>query len=159
MLQDIVKYDLLDLIVMDTQPEEIQADTVLQFTRALGGYVGQELSKYFTDKDTQEFQALLQNEHITPDEIVAFYKKKLPDINTKLQDLMSQFKRMFVIMVYENKVKELQATLDASFPNDPIGQEIQKAKKSELENWQKVFGLANKDNWNEVAKIIQTVQR
>jgi len=38
-------------------------------------------------------------------------------------------------------------------------QSIKRAKKGELENWQKVLGLANKNNWNEIAKIIQTIQR
>ena len=161
-LPDLKKYDLLDLILAETWPEEKQADTALKFNYALAGYLNENLSPHLDEKTEAEFEALTRDPSITPQKIEEFYKTKIPDFWEKIEQLVLEFKKMFVLGVYENKVKELKDSVLGM--EQTIAQETDEARKtlyqkikSDLADWEEILNTAKVDDWDRVYSLLQAI--
>lgn len=133
MLTDLNNYDLLDLSFASNWSETKKAELIVGFTEALGNYIAQKLSLQTDASIDEEFKKLLQNTALTEEQVVSFYKKQIPNIEEKIDQFALEFKREFLINVYQRKLDNAQ-------------NEEEKAK------WQELVLQAERDNWNYVAQ-------
>jgi len=97
MIQDLAQYDLLQLIAGETWPEQEQAKVVIQFSRALSGFVAEKLNPYFKDEDTEELKKLLARKDLTPNEVIDFYKSKVPNLEETFGNFILEFKIIYLM--------------------------------------------------------------
>ena len=161
-LPDLKKYDLLNLSLAETWPEEKQADMVLKFNYALAGYLNENLNQYFDNKADSDFQAIIKDPKITSQKIEDFYKARIPNFWEKIESLILDFKRMFLTSVYENKVKELETSVSGmaqtiSQETDETRKELYERIKDDLADWKEVLNSAQTDDWDKVISLVQAI--
>lgn len=159
MLTDLGKYDLLNLILYETMNEEAQANMVLNFTEALSGYLGENLSQYFKNGEEAELTELLNKEGVDPEAVINFYRSKIPSMDSTIEDLCLRFKRNFLLDVYRREVEKLRGEI-SSFDGgsaDDLHKQIVDFKRFELEDWQNVLTSAEKDDWDRVADNLSAI--
>lgn len=162
-LPDLKKYDLLDLILAETWPEEKKADTVLKFNYALAGYLNENLSSHLDEKADKEFEVLIKDPLITPQKIEEFYKARIPNFWEKIESLVLEFKRMFIFGVYENKVNELKNSVlgmeqTISQETDENRKALYEKIKSDLADWEEILATAKNDDWDKVNILLQAIE-
>lgn len=162
MLSDLAKFDLLNLTLAETWPEEKQADMVLKFTAALSGYLGENLNQYFDEKAEEEFEKLAQDSTITPERVIEFYKTKIPHLEEIIDDLVLQFKKIFLLKVYENKVGQLKKEMEdfrkaQGEDKDEIKLQLFEMKAQELADWEQVLLYAQNDDWEKVSQTLEKI--
>lgn len=161
-LVDLSKYDLLDLILASSWHEEKQADTVLKFTYALAGFLGEELSKCFDEKADLEFQNLLKTPGLTEQQVKEFYSAKIPNFEETIDELTLKFKKMFLLKVYQNKIEELKKSLSGmekamEKEKTDVQTNLMRMIADELSIYEQILLYCQQDNWDKVWEIIQTL--
>ncbi len=154
MIQDLAQYDLLQLIAGESWPEQEQAETVVNFCRALSGFMGEKLNPYFKQGDDKEFQQMLQNENLTEKDIMNFYESKIPNPEETMGSIALEFKKMFLLMVYENKIKELESKIPSIQDED-----IKRMETNTLESWKQILELAKQDDWDKAQQVLSVIPR
>jgi|SRR3989344_2378848 len=138
MITDLAKYDLLDLLLAGSWPEEEQAKTVIRFTDALAEYVGEKLSEQIDAKIDEDLKQLLQQSTTTPEQVMAFYKEKIPGFEEKLDSLFLEFKKSFLVQVYEAKLEALRTH------NQP----------DLISLWEQILNSAKNDEWENTMNLL-----
>lgn len=146
MIQDIANYDLIDLSMARKWPEEEQAAMVLGFNEALGGYITENISKYFDEKSNEEFKVLIKDPGITEEKVIEFYNTKIPNTKTVIDRIMLDFKKIFLLKIYENKVNELKSSNETQ-------------DTGLLSKWEGLLVSAQQDNWTEVFEQISRLDK
>lgn len=161
-IADLGKYDLLDLILASSWPEEKRADTVLKFTYALAGFLGEELSKFFDEKADLEFENLLKTPGLTEQQVKDFYSAKIPNFEKTIDELVLKFKRMFLLKVYQNKTEELKESLAGmkkamEKERTDVQTNLMRMIADELSIYEQILLYCQQDNWDKVWEMIQTL--
>jgi hypothetical protein len=154
MLQDLAKYDLLNLIAAEGWDEKEQAKTVLMFSQSLAGFLGERLNQSSPASLEPAFKELLKKPELSPDEVIEFYRQQIPDLDNTLGNLILEFKKIFLTQVYQNKVQELDKQLA-----DPNNKEIETVLKAAKDSWQKSYGFSQTDDWDKVAEAVKLIPR
>jgi len=160
-LPDIKKYELIDLLLIETWPEKAQAEVIAKFKTALAGFLNEKLSQSIDPALDAKFQATINDPQITPEKLEDFYNTNLPDLKEQITNLTLDFKRLFVIKVYQAKTTELKNNL-ASLEKDKDAKD--EAKKTihqdlitSLNTWESVLDAAKNDDWDKVKLLLQTI--
>jgi len=161
-LADLGKYDLLDLILASSWPEEKKADTVLKFNYALSGFLSEKLSSHFDEKSDQEFFELLKKPDITEQQVKDFYSSKVPDFEGVIDQLVLEFKKMFLMKVYQNKISELKKSLSGmekamEKEKTDIQTNLMRMIGDESSTYEQMLLYCEQDNWDKVWELIQTL--
>lgn len=154
MLQDLAQYDLINLIAAEAWSEEEKAKVVLDFSEALSGFLGERLNPLLTEEDDLAFKQMLQKPDLTQEEVMEFYHLRIPNFEERLESATLEFKKMFLLMVYEKKIKELDQQIQ-----DPKNEEIKPFLLATRQAWQQAYDFGRNDNWHEAAKAISIIQR
>ena len=154
MIQDLAQYDLLQLIAGETWPEQEQAKVVIQFSRALSGFVAEKLNPYFKDEDTEELKKLLARKDLTPKEVIDFYKSKVPNLEETFGNFILEFKKMFLLMVYNGKIKELESKIPSIQDED-----INTMETNTLKSWKQILEFAKRDDWDKAQQVLAVIPR
>lgn len=162
MLTDLGKFDLLELALAETWEEEKQADLVLKFNQALAGYLGQNLEQYFGEGSDEALREILNDPGVTEERVIEYYKAKVPNMEETLGRLILEFKRMFLVKLYEKKAAELKERVEiskqATAEADGIKSHIIKRLEQELFDWEQVSQEAKNDNWDKVYEVLQKIE-
>ena len=161
-LADLGKYDLLDLILGSSWPEEKQADTVLKFNYALSGFLSEKLSSHFDEKSDQEFFELLKKPDVTEEQVKDFYTAKVPNFEKTIDELVLQFKKTFLLKVYQNKVNQLRGSLKGmektmEKERTDVQTNLMRMIGDELSTYEQMLLYCEQDNWDKVWGLIQTL--
>ncbi|MEW5805485.1 MAG: hypothetical protein AB1721_02040 [Patescibacteria group bacterium] len=153
MKQDLAKYDLIELLAGESWPETEQAKVVIGFTRALSGYVAEKLNPYFKDEDADELKKLAEQPEITPEQVIDFYKTRLPNLEEVLDEAILELKKIFLVDVYQRKINEFEQKLaQADEDNRP-------AFESQLKAWQSALEFSQQDDWDKVKQVLVVLPR
>lgn len=137
MLSDLNHYNLLTLALADNWSDERKEQLMEKFEIALTGFLTERLRSYFDDQANAEFEQVMQNPSVSEEQITSFYCKYIPHFQETTAQLVLEFKKMFLVLTYENKLKEVQGT-------------------PEEKTWQNILNAAKADYWDNVAGILQT---
>lgn len=154
MIQNLAQYDLLQLIAGESWSEQEQAKTVVNFCKALAGFMGEKLNPYFKQEDGKEFQQMLQNENLTEKDIMSFYESKIPNLEETMGSIALEFKKMFLLMVYENKIKELESKIPSIEDED-----IKRMETNTRESWKQILEFAKQDDWDKAQGVLVVIPR
>lgn len=154
MRQDLAKYDLIELLAGETWPEIEQAKVIIGFNRALAGYVAEKLNPYFKDEDTEALKELARKPEITPEAVVAFYKDRVPELEGLIEEAILELKRIFLLDVYERKVKEAGERIQSLTDED-----LKNIEAKKLELWQQALEAGKQDDWDKVKQVLAVLPR
>lgn len=141
-LTDLTDLDIVDLTLAKFLPQEKQDKMMDVYLESFGIILGRAVEKDLTDADREEMKQLMASPDVTSEKIEQYYRNRIPDFETKLALLALEFKKRFVIGVYQNKIEEYKNRED----------------KYGLAAWEQVYYDAEHDNWNEVARLLKIIE-
>ena len=145
-----MKYSLLQLANGENWPENDKKNFKARYTAALGNYLIQELSKMLSEEQRRELVQKIQQENLSPNEVVDFYKSKLPEMDKIAEEKEEIFLQQFFIDLYTVMCTQIEAELKTeSSEQDQLVQELQ--------TMQNVLQNAKDNNWHEVITLLNTI--
>lgn len=140
-LTDLMNLDITDLVLAHHFIEEKKQEMLSTYMEAFGIAVGNAANDELTQADHQEMDRLLKTPGLKPDQIENFYIERIPHFKAKFALLALEFKKKFVISVYQNKIEEYKNS----------------ENKQGLAAWEQVMMDAQQDNWNEVSRVLKVI--
>lgn len=140
-LTDLADIDLIDAVLGHHFSEEKQQEMLSIYMQAYTVILGNAVNKELTPQDHEEMGRLLSTPGLQPEQIEKFYTDRIPHFAAKITLLALEFKKKFVISVYQNKIEEYKNS----------------ANKQGLAAWEQVMMDAKADNWNEVSRVLKVI--
>lgn len=140
-LTDLADLDLIDLILGHRLSEEKKEELLKTYQEAYTVALGNAVSRDLTAEDSDEMAKIMAKPDLQPEEIEKFYTDRIPHFAAKITLLALEFKKKFVISVYQNKIEEYKNS----------------DNKQGLAAWEQVLMDAQQDNWNEVSRILRVI--
>lgn len=141
-LTDLTKYNLLDLLLASSLPDEDQGKALADYMDAFAGYLSEQVSTQLTDADDEAMQKLLAEPECTPEKIEQFYRDRIPHLDGYLLAATLQFKKGFILDFYRGMLK---ANIKQ---NDPA-----------TSTWIKIVASAEEDNWENVWRLLEHIKK
>jgi len=113
-----------------------------------------ETNPYFKDEDTEELKKLLARKDLTPNEVIDFYKSKVPNLEETFGNFILEFKKMFLLMVYNGKIKELESKIPSIQDED-----INTMETNTLKSWKQILEFAKRDDWDKAQQVLAVIPR
>lgn len=88
--------DLLRQAYLDKLPEKFKEEYKDKILVELQKRIGVMALNNLSDKDVEKFNVLLKKTDVNIDDIMQFLKEKLPDIQTKIDQVMDKFQQEFL---------------------------------------------------------------
>ena len=145
MLSDLQKYDLRELCLAESWPEEQQAKLVVNFSILLSGYIQNELGDGIPPEADEEFKELLKDPELSVDDVLEFYQTKVSGLEEKLDQITLQLKKQFVLRYYKKELEYLKEN-----PSDPAA--------AHVSAWEEIVNLAEQDDWDSVWEKLNSVK-
>jgi len=133
--------DIFQLFPTKNWNEEQKIEIFLQFMDVFILFVFSDLSKKISSTAESELQSLLDAK-APASQVIAFYKTLLPDMDEMMYQKALEFKKIFLIKLYEDSLKRVQ---DAK-------------STQEIEFWQTILQHAYRDEWNEIQVLLTVFQ-
>lgn len=141
-LTDLANLDLLDVTLAKYLPSDEVEDMLNTFNEAFAMVLANALENEFKPEDHQSMQDLLRSKDVTAEKIEQFYIDRIPHFQAKIVLLALEFKKKFLLNVYQNKIEEYK-NVD---------------NKYGLAAWEQVYQDALADNWNEVGRYLKVIE-
>lgn len=131
---DLSTYDILDLIPSSSFSDEMKGEWLYQFVTAYGGYLAECLGSKVKEEDQTDFEILLDDEDVTPEEIENFFREKISGFDDFQTGVALKFKKDYLLTFYHRMEKVMTEKNHFSVP---LWAEI--IKDAEEDNWETVF--------------------
>ncbi len=146
-MNNITDYDLLDLIGASDWPDEKKRSTLNRYVIALIGYLNEKINNDGMGLLVEDkFSRLVKQPDITEKKLNDFFKEQSSVMLSKFNDWTGEFKRMFVLSVYQAKLIEVKK-------KNLLGDETEENSK----NWEKILSLASQSEWDQVIAQIKAL--
>lgn len=148
-MDDLSQLDLFVAIGLSKASQDKKAETLNYYLLALGNYLNEKLSSHLDDKSEVTFKELLLKSSVSENEIISFYEESIPNIKDKITTYALEFKKKFIILVYEQKINELK------FELNKVEKDLEQFLKSqkinnEIKQWQELLEFAKGDKWDKI---------
>lgn len=141
-LIDLSAYDIFDLLMTKAYTDEEKGRYVYDYMTAFAGYISERVADLLNDTDEEEMKKLLEDPTVTPEKIELFYRKRIPNYDSFLLAGTLIFKKKYLLHFYTG-----------------IYEKAKKQDDPSTSSWEAIIKEAESDNWHEVAKLVDDIQR
>jgi len=139
-MNNITNFELLQLVGGTSWEEKQQRDFINKYVITLLGFINENLNGKIKSETEEYFSQIIKKTPYSEEEIKDFFKKNYPGLDQVITDLVIDFKKQFVISVYQEKIRELSANITS----DTL-----------LIKWKKILERALTDDWEGVTKLMK----
>jgi len=139
---DLAQYDILDLILADAMPDEEKLNILESYFDAYNMLVTKEFGAELSEKDQDAMEELMKDPTVTTDIFMKFLTDRMPHMEAKIIYFTLEYKKMFILNVYKNKLDEYKGN----------------TKADGYAAWEQIYKDAQADNWEEVTRLLEVLK-
>ncbi|MBI4067593.1 hypothetical protein HY407_04365 [Candidatus Gottesmanbacteria bacterium] len=139
---DLAKYDLLDLLISSIYSDDKKGEWMYDYMQAFSVYLSEQVGDRLTEADNEEMKKLLMDPEVSPEKIEDFYRARISNYDSYLLAATLVFKKTYIVNYYKNMA---------------LATKVQQDPSAVL--WEKLVKEAEADNWDEVAKLCEQMDR
>jgi hypothetical protein len=141
--------DILKFIPSSEWSEEQKITVFLQFINVYFVYVFSELGKELSQNAERDLATLLTKKP-TATEVMDFYRTLLPNLDDNMIQKAIEFKKIFLLQLYQDKIARLQEKVSTVTPNSPESESLQR----NISFWQALHEKAQQDDWAGIEMLL-----